>query len=106
MEGYRARRRRAEGGEGARTVSYRPGDWSPGAPAQPGCSGPWRQAAFSRFNVSPAAATGELYRSTSPRTVMATWVFEPGHTAAGFCARHMMVCWVRGHFKDVHGSLE
>jgi polyisoprenoid-binding protein YceI len=37
---------------------------------------------------------------------MATWVFEPGHTAAEFCARHMMVCWVRGHFKDVHGSLE
>src|SRR6516162_5159064 len=38
--------------------------------------------------------------------VMATWVFEPGHTAAEFRARHMMVCWVRGHFKDVHGSLE
>ena len=37
---------------------------------------------------------------------MATWVFEPGHTAAEFRARHMMVCWVRGHFKDVHGSLE
>src|SRR6516165_10910907 len=37
---------------------------------------------------------------------MATWVFEPGHTAAEFCARHMMVSWVRGHFKDVHGSLE
>jgi polyisoprenoid-binding protein YceI len=38
--------------------------------------------------------------------VMATWVFEPGHTAAEFRARHMMVCWVRGHFKDVHGTLE
>jgi polyisoprenoid-binding protein YceI len=37
---------------------------------------------------------------------MATWIFEPGHTAAEFAARHMMVCWVRGHFKDVHGSLE
>jgi hypothetical protein len=37
---------------------------------------------------------------------MATWVFEPGHTAAEFRARHTMVCWVRGHFKDVHGSLE
>jgi polyisoprenoid-binding protein YceI len=37
---------------------------------------------------------------------MATWVFEPGHTAAEFCVRHMMVTWVRGHFKDVHGSLE
>lgn len=37
---------------------------------------------------------------------MATWVFEPGHTAAEFCVRHMMVTWVRGHFKDVHGRLE
>jgi polyisoprenoid-binding protein YceI len=37
---------------------------------------------------------------------MATWIFEPGHSAAEFRARHMMVCWVRGHFKDVHGSLE
>jgi polyisoprenoid-binding protein YceI len=37
---------------------------------------------------------------------MATWIFEPGHTAAEFRVRHMMVCWVRGHFKDVHGSLE
>lgn len=36
---------------------------------------------------------------------MAEWVFEPGHTAAGFCARHMMVCYVRGHFKNVHGKL-
>src|SRR5260370_2261452 len=40
------------------------------------------------------------------RFVMARWVFEPGHTAAEFRARHMMVSWVRGHFKDVHGSLE
>jgi len=37
---------------------------------------------------------------------MATWILEPGHTAAEFRARHMMVSWVRGHFKDVHGSLE
>jgi polyisoprenoid-binding protein YceI len=37
---------------------------------------------------------------------MATWIFEPGHTAAEFRVRHMMVCWVRGHFKDVHGSLQ
>jgi polyisoprenoid-binding protein YceI len=37
---------------------------------------------------------------------MATWVFEPGHTAAEFCVRHMMVTWVRRHFKNVHGSLE
>jgi polyisoprenoid-binding protein YceI len=37
---------------------------------------------------------------------MAKWSFEPGHTAAEFRARHMMVTCVRGHFKDVHGSLE
>ena len=37
---------------------------------------------------------------------MPTWIFEPGHTAAEFRARHMMVSWVRGHFKDVHGTLE
>lgn len=37
---------------------------------------------------------------------MATWIFEPGHTEAEFRARHMMVTWVRGLFKDVHGGLE
>jgi polyisoprenoid-binding protein YceI len=37
---------------------------------------------------------------------MTRWTFEPGHTAAEFCARHMMVTYVRGHFKDVHGTLD
>ena len=37
---------------------------------------------------------------------MARWSFEPGHTAAEFSVRHMMVTHVRGHFKNVHGSLE
>jgi polyisoprenoid-binding protein YceI len=37
---------------------------------------------------------------------MAKWTFEPGHTAAEFCVRHMMVTYVRGHFKNVHGTLE
>ena len=36
---------------------------------------------------------------------MAKWHFEPGHTAALFRARHMMVTYVRGHFKNVSGSL-
>ena len=36
---------------------------------------------------------------------MAKWFFEPGHTAAEFCVRHMMVTYVRGHFKNVHGAL-
>lgn len=37
---------------------------------------------------------------------MTKWTFEPGHTAAEFCVRHMMVTFVRGHFKNVHGTLE
>lgn len=37
---------------------------------------------------------------------MSTWIFEPGHTEAAFKARHMMVTWVRGLFKDVHGQIE
>lgn len=37
---------------------------------------------------------------------MAKWTFEPGHTAAEFSARHMMVSSVRGHFKNVHGTLD
>lgn len=37
---------------------------------------------------------------------MTKWTFEPGHTAAAFRARHMMVTYVCGAFKDVHGSLE
>lgn len=36
---------------------------------------------------------------------MKQWIFEPGHTAAEFTARHMMVSHVRGHIKDVHGRL-
>lgn len=34
------------------------------------------------------------------------WEFEPGHSAAEFRCRHMMVTWVRGHFKNVRGVLE
>lgn len=37
---------------------------------------------------------------------MAKWIFEPGHTAAEFSARHMMVTNVRGHFKNVRGTLD
>ncbi len=37
---------------------------------------------------------------------MAHWTFEPGHTAAEFSVRHMMVTYVRGHFKNVHGTLD
>jgi polyisoprenoid-binding protein YceI len=37
---------------------------------------------------------------------MAKWAFEPGHTAAEFSVRHMMVTFVRGHFTNIHGTLE
>ena len=37
---------------------------------------------------------------------MASWIFEPGHTEAQFRARHMMVTWVSGLFKDIHGEME
>jgi polyisoprenoid-binding protein YceI len=37
---------------------------------------------------------------------MAKWTFEPGHTAAEFSVRHMMVTFVRGHFTNIHGTLE
>ena len=37
---------------------------------------------------------------------MPKWTFEPGHTAAAFRARHMMVTWVRGSFKNVRGILD
>lgn len=37
---------------------------------------------------------------------MAIWLFEPGHTAIEFRARHMMVTWVRGLLKDIHGRLD
>jgi len=34
------------------------------------------------------------------------WFFEPGHTAAEFKARHMMVTYVRGQLKNIHGFIE
>lgn len=37
---------------------------------------------------------------------MATWQFDPAHSAAEFSARHMMVSTVRGGFKNVTGKLE
>ena len=36
---------------------------------------------------------------------MAEWIFEPDHTSAEFKARHMMVTYVRGAFKNVRGML-
>jgi polyisoprenoid-binding protein YceI len=36
---------------------------------------------------------------------MSGWTFEPGHTSAEFSVRHMMVTQVRGHFKNVKGTL-
>lgn len=36
---------------------------------------------------------------------MSRWNFEPGHTAATFRTRHMVVTWVRGIFTGIHGWL-
>jgi len=37
---------------------------------------------------------------------MAKWKFEPGHTAAEFKVKHMMVTWIRGAFKNVEGTMD
>ncbi len=37
---------------------------------------------------------------------MAKWTFEPGHSAAEFCVKHMMVTWLRGSFNNIQGYLE
>jgi polyisoprenoid-binding protein YceI len=47
----------------------------------------------------------DLTESTQTPGGLPSWTFEPGHTEAGFRARHMMVTWVHGLFKDIHGKL-
>jgi polyisoprenoid-binding protein YceI len=37
---------------------------------------------------------------------MTRWIFEPGHTAAWFRARHMMVTHVRGGFTGIRGEID
>jgi polyisoprenoid-binding protein YceI len=37
---------------------------------------------------------------------MARWIFEPGHCAAEFAVRHMMVSHMRGLLKNVQGSVD
>lgn len=37
---------------------------------------------------------------------MTKWIFEPGHSAAAFAVRHMMVSHMRGLFKNVQGSMD
>ena len=37
---------------------------------------------------------------------MAKWNFQPQHTGAEFSVRHMMISYVRGHFKNIQGKLE
>ncbi|MDO9221350.1 MAG: YceI family protein [Thiobacillus sp.] len=37
---------------------------------------------------------------------MSTWIFEPGHSAAEFAVRHMMVSHMRGLFKNLHGRID
>ena len=56
-------------------------------------------------NRLPEAPEALLESPPGEGTAMARWFFEPGHTAAEFSARHMMVTYVRGHFKNVRGTL-
>jgi polyisoprenoid-binding protein YceI len=51
------------------------------------------------------SAEPEPQSESEPRDRLPRWTFEPGHTEAGFRARHMMVTWVHGLFKDIHGEL-
>jgi polyisoprenoid-binding protein YceI len=37
---------------------------------------------------------------------MARWILNEAHTAAEFRVRHMMITYVRGHFKNIGGTLE
>jgi polyisoprenoid-binding protein YceI len=37
---------------------------------------------------------------------MTRWAFNEAHTAAEFSVRHMMITFVRGHFKNLQGTLE
>lgn len=37
---------------------------------------------------------------------MATWNFDPSHSAAEFSARHMMITTVRGGFRNIVGTLD
>src|SRR6266576_3169975 len=55
---------------------------------------------------APPAERATTRRRWCQDKCVATWIFEPGHTEAEFRARHMMVTWVRGLFKDIHGRLQ
>jgi polyisoprenoid-binding protein YceI len=57
-----------------------------------------------RYDGRRETGPAELVEQEKP--FMIAWIFEPRHTAAEFRARHMMVTWVRGHFKNVHGRME
>jgi polyisoprenoid-binding protein YceI len=37
---------------------------------------------------------------------MARWTIQDVHTAAEFAVRHMMITYVRGHFKNIAGTLD
>jgi polyisoprenoid-binding protein YceI len=52
------------------------------------------------------ATSGRQRDTAAEASRLQSWTFEPGHTEAGFRARHMMVTWVHGLFKDVHGKLQ
>ena len=37
---------------------------------------------------------------------MSKWIFEPAHTGAEFCVRHMMITDICGHLPNIRGTLD
>ena len=62
----------------------------------------WNRKRSDLMSTAPPLRQTEGARERDP---LPGWTFEPGHTEAGFRARHMMVTWVHGLFKDIHGEL-
>lgn len=56
--------------------------------------------------VASGTCASSVMRCRIYAASVGTWIFEPGHTEAEFRARHMMVTWVRGLFKDIRGTVE
>src|SRR3712207_171568 len=72
---------------------------TPGRPLTRSCAPPSRAR-------TGAGATWTRSCSSSAADRVSTWIFEPGYTEAELRARHMIVTWVRGLFKDIRGSVE
>jgi polyisoprenoid-binding protein YceI len=54
----------------------------------------------------PILELGQGEQGCTEELEMAKWIFEPGHSAAEFAVRHMMVSHMRGLFKNMQGSID